>query len=107
MRLTRRDFIKTSVATTGLLLAGCATQPAAPVTSAMALRKAKPAGPANGEWVATACQGCTQWCAIQIFVQEGRAVAVIAGDAISKLERYGIPAGVGGALALLLLAAAD
>ena len=34
-------------------------------------------------------------------------VAVIAGDAVSKLERYGIPAGVGGALALLLLAAAD
>ena len=34
-------------------------------------------------------------------------VEVIAGDAISKLERYGIPAGIGGALALLLLAAAD
>ena len=34
-------------------------------------------------------------------------VEVIAGDAVSKLERYGIPAGIGGALALLLLAAAD
>ena len=34
-------------------------------------------------------------------------VAVIAGDAVSKIERYGIPAGVGGALGLLLLAAAD
>ena len=34
-------------------------------------------------------------------------VEVIAGDAVSKLERYGIPAGVGGALALLLIAAAD
>ena len=34
-------------------------------------------------------------------------VEVIAGDAVSKLERYGIPAGIGGSLALLLLAAAD
>ena len=34
-------------------------------------------------------------------------VEVIAGDAISKLERYGIPAGVGTALAALLIAAAD
>ena len=34
-------------------------------------------------------------------------VEVIAGDAVSKLERYGIPAGIGTALALLFLAAAD
>ena len=35
------------------------------------------------------------------------AVEIIAGDAVSKLERYGIPAGMGTALALLFLAAAD
>lgn len=34
-------------------------------------------------------------------------VEIIAGDAVSKLERYGIPAGIGTALALLFLAAAD
>jgi len=34
-------------------------------------------------------------------------VAVIAGESVSRLERYGIPAGVGGGLALLMLAAAD
>ena len=34
-------------------------------------------------------------------------VEVIAGDAVSKMERYGIPAGIGAALALLALAAAD
>jgi hypothetical protein len=34
-------------------------------------------------------------------------VEVIAGDAVSKLERYGVPAGIGGLLALLLFAAAD
>ena len=34
-------------------------------------------------------------------------VAVIAGDSVSRLERYGIPAGVGGAIAFLMLATAD
>jgi hypothetical protein len=34
-------------------------------------------------------------------------VEVIAGDAVSRWERYGIPAGVGGLIALLLAAAAD
>ena len=81
MRLTRRDFIKGSVATAGLLVAGCATQQ--PTTNAMAIRKAKPAGPAMGEWVSTACQGCTQWCAIQIFAENGRAVRV-RGNPLSK-----------------------
>ena len=34
-------------------------------------------------------------------------VEVIAGESISKIERYGLPAGVGGALALLVAAAVD
>ena len=34
-------------------------------------------------------------------------VEVIAGDAVSKLERYGIPAGIGAIIALLFAAAAD
>src|SRR5512145_1929636 len=69
MKLTRREFIKASAATAAMLAAGCATQPQ---TSAMAVRKAKAAGPARGDWVASTCQGCTQWCAIQIFVQGAR-----------------------------------
>jgi anaerobic selenocysteine-containing dehydrogenase len=81
MKLTRRDFIKASVTTGGLLMAGVSL--AQPASSAMARRKAKPAGPAKGEWVSTACQGCTQWCAIQIFVQNGRAVRV-RGNPLSK-----------------------
>jgi anaerobic selenocysteine-containing dehydrogenase len=77
MRLTRRAFIQASSATGALWLAGCTTAPTSyPVTSAMTVRKGKPAAPAAGEWVATTCQGCTQWCAIQIFVQDGRAVRV-------------------------------
>ena len=81
MKLTRREFLKVSVYTTGsLLVVGCAMQP---VTSAMEVRKARPAGPAKGEWVSTACQGCTQWCAIQIYVQNGRAVTV-RGNPLSR-----------------------
>jgi hypothetical protein len=34
-------------------------------------------------------------------------VELIAGDQISKLERFGVPAGIGAALALLIAAAAD
>ena len=34
-------------------------------------------------------------------------VEIIAGDAVSRWERYGIPAGIGTALALLFLAAAN
>jgi anaerobic selenocysteine-containing dehydrogenase len=82
MRLTRRNFIKASAATAGLLLAGCATT--GPVTSAMTVRAPKAAGPAPGEWIASTCQGCTQWCAIEIFVEPtGRAVRV-RGNQLSK-----------------------
>ena len=90
MKLTRREFIKVSVATVGMMVVGCATEP---VTNAMVVRKAKPAGPAKGEWVSTACQGCTQWCAIQIFVQDGRAVRV-RGNPLSKTNHgYVCPRG--------------
>jgi len=82
MKLTRRSFIQATVVAGGWLIAGQVPS-AFPATSAMALRKAKSAGPAKGEWVSTACQGCTQWCAIQIFVQNGRAVRV-RGNPLSK-----------------------
>ena len=91
MKLTRREFLKVSVVTAGsLMVVGCAIQP---VTSAMEVRKARAAGPAKGEWISTACQGCTQWCAIQIFVQNGRAVSV-RGNPLSKTNHgYVCPRG--------------
>ena len=90
MRLTRRAFIQTSAATAAMLAAGCATQPE---TSAMAVRKPKAAGPAKGDWVASTCQGCTQWCAIQIFVEDGRAVRV-RGNPLSQTNHgYCCPRG--------------
>ena len=81
MKLSRRAFIRASAAIGGFLVTGMPM--AQPVTNAMARRKARAAGPARGEWVSTACQGCTQWCAIQIFVQNGRAVRV-RGNPLSK-----------------------
>jgi anaerobic selenocysteine-containing dehydrogenase len=92
MRLNRREFIKASAASTGVLAVGCATTDV-PVTSAMALRKARAAAPAKGEWVSTACQGCTQWCAIQIFVEEGRAVRVRGNPASKTNHGYVCPRG--------------
>jgi anaerobic selenocysteine-containing dehydrogenase len=91
MRLTRRTFIQASAATAALLSAGCATTE--PVSAAMAPRKAKGGSAAKGDWVATCCQGCTQWCAIQILVQDGRAVKV-RGNPLSKTNHgYCCPRG--------------
>ena len=81
MKLTRRGFLKASAAASGWLAAGVPL--AQPASGALTVRKAKPARPGAGEWVSTACQGCTQWCAIQIYVQEGRAVRV-RGNPLSK-----------------------
>ncbi|HPE01333.1 MAG TPA: molybdopterin-dependent oxidoreductase [Burkholderiaceae bacterium] len=91
MRLTRRAFIQTSAATAALLGAGCATTE--PLSAAMAPRQPKAAGPAKGEWIASTCQGCTQWCAIQVFAENGRAVRV-RGNPLSKTNHgYVCPRG--------------
>lgn len=96
MRLNRRAFIQASSAASGLWLLGCASTPpqvSFPISSAMQVRRAKPAVAAAGEWVASTCQGCTQWCAIQIFVQDGRAVRV-RGNPLSKTNHgYVCPRG--------------
>ncbi|MFZ5558405.1 MAG: molybdopterin-dependent oxidoreductase [Pseudomonadota bacterium] len=93
MKLTRRAFLQASATSAGLIAAGCATQPESPETSAMALRKPKSAAPAKGEWKASTCQGCTQWCAIQVFVQDGRATKV-RGNPLSKTNHgYVCPRG--------------
>lgn len=84
MRLTRRTFIMASGVSAGWAITGCAVlAPRQPLHSALVPYKAKPSSPAQGEWVASACQGCTQWCAIEIFTQEGRAVRV-RGNQLSK-----------------------
>jgi anaerobic selenocysteine-containing dehydrogenase len=94
MRLSRRTFIMAAGVSAGLLVTGCGTAVLRqPVHSALVPRKAKPCSPATGNWVATTCQGCTQWCAIQIFVQDGRATRV-RGNPLSKTNHgYVCPRG--------------
>ena len=57
MRLTRREFIQASVASAGGAGRRMRDAAGAPVTSAMAVRKAKAAGPAKGDWVSTDLPG--------------------------------------------------
>lgn len=84
MKLSRRTFIMASGVSAGLLLTGCTSAVLRqPMHSALIPRKTKPCSPAAGDWVASTCQGCTQWCAIQIFVQDGRATRV-RGNPLSK-----------------------
>ncbi|SHH27460.1 arsenate respiratory reductase molybdopterin-containing subunit ArrA [Ferrimonas marina] len=39
----------------------------------------------TGEWIATTCQGCTSWCAKQVYVMDGRAIKV-RGNPHSKVH---------------------
>ena len=92
MKLTRRTFLQVSAGSSGLLLSGLPLR-AQPVTNALVIRKALPASPAAGEWVSSSCQGCTQWCAIQIFVESGRAVRVRGNPASKTNGGYCCPRG--------------
>lgn len=70
MRLDRRSFlIAVGAAGAGSV---CPSVLAANTVS----RKPKACGPAEGVWIPTACQGCTQYCAIEVFNQNGRATRV-------------------------------
>jgi anaerobic selenocysteine-containing dehydrogenase len=89
MRLTRREFIQASAASAAWTLgssawaAGQAKAKPMSFKSALVPRKARPSTPAKGEWVASTCQGCTQWCAIQLYVSGGR-MTKVRGNQISK-----------------------
>ena len=85
MKLNRREFIMGSAATISLLMVegAFAAAPRKPKSSAIKVRKAGAASPSKGAWVPTTCQGCTAWCAVEIFVQDNRAVKV-RGNQLSK-----------------------
>ncbi len=84
MKLNRREFILGSAATIGLLVVeGAFAAPRKPKSSAIKVRKAGAASPSKGAWLPTTCQGCTAWCAVEVFVQNDRAVKV-RGNQLSK-----------------------
>lgn len=81
MKITRRDFIKAGIA------AGTMAAVNGPILNSLvfAQRTAGGGQAPQGEWIPSTCQGCTQWCPIEIFVQNGRAVKV-RGNQLSKVN---------------------
>jgi anaerobic selenocysteine-containing dehydrogenase len=80
MQIKRRDFLKVSAA------AGAAAAIGGLKLNALAAGKEQEkaiGGTGPGEWIASTCQGCTAWCPVEFFVQEGRAVKV-RGNQLSK-----------------------
>ena len=90
MQIKRREFLKATLA------AGAATAFGGPVLNAFANgadHKIGTGSTAAGKWMPSTCEGCTTWCAIEIFVQDGRAVKV-RGNQRSKIEpRSCVPRG--------------
>jgi len=83
MKLNRRDFIKSSVATGGLIATSAMAPEAMAETPPADGPAPQPASPGEGTWMPTVCQGCTSWCAAEAFVQDGRVVKV-RGHHLSK-----------------------
>ena len=79
--MTRKNLVK------GAAMAGAAIAVSSvfgPVLRAFA--KARGSGPTeSGEWKPTTCQGCTSWCAIEAYVEDGRVVKV-RGNPNSKVN---------------------
>lgn len=88
MQIKRRDFLKASAAI------GVATAVAGPSLNALAKSHEQSSmGTDEGKWIPSTCQGCTQWCPVEFFVQKGRAVKV-RGNQRSKVNNgYCCPRG--------------
>lgn len=84
-KLTRGSFVKEVAATGGILAAGAAFVPALGTLAGVGGPRRAAAAKKKGEWRATTCQGCTSWCAVQVYVEDGRAVK-IRGNPHSKVN---------------------
>jgi anaerobic selenocysteine-containing dehydrogenase len=78
MKIRRREFLKMTVA------AGAVAAVGVPRLNAFAdTPPIKAVGAPKAEWIPSTCQGCTAWCPVEFFVQEGRVVKV-RGNQLSK-----------------------
>lgn len=78
MEIKRRDFLKLTAA------AGAVATIGLPKLNAFASHHIPAAGePLKGEWIPSTCQGCTAWCPVEFFVQEGR-ICKVRGNQLSK-----------------------
>ncbi|MEK6671933.1 MAG: molybdopterin-dependent oxidoreductase [Nitrospirota bacterium] len=91
MEIKRRDFLKAGAATGAAVALGSGLR-----LNAFAAAKDKEAVSGStdaGKWIPSTCQGCTQWCPVEFFVQNGRAVKV-RGNQLSKVNNgYCCPRG--------------
>jgi anaerobic selenocysteine-containing dehydrogenase len=76
MKINRRDFLKASLA------AGVIVTLDGPLFNALAFAAAE-GGAKPGNWMPSTCQGCTAWCPVEFFVQNGR-IAKVRGNQLSK-----------------------
>jgi len=82
MLIKRRDFLKVSAAAGAVAaLGGLKLNAFAADKNQEQVSGATDAG----KWIPTTCQGCTQWCPAECFVQNGRAVKV-RGNQLSKVN---------------------
>ncbi|MHB8880577.1 MAG: molybdopterin-dependent oxidoreductase [Thermodesulfovibrionales bacterium] len=90
MKIKRRDFLKASA------VAGAVVALTGPSLNAFAAGKAdekRIGGTDPGKWIASTCQGCTSWCPVEIFVQNGRAVKVKGNQYSKQNDGYVCPRG--------------
>ncbi len=76
MKINRRDFLKASLA------AGVIVTLDGPLFNALTFAAAE-GGVKPGNWMPSTCQGCTAWCPVEFFVQDGR-IAKVRGNQLSK-----------------------
>ena len=86
MNINRRDFLKVSLA------AGVIITLDGPLFNALTFAAAE-GGAKPGTWMPSTCQGCTAWCPVEFFVQDGR-LAKVRGNQLSKANNgYCCPRG--------------
>ncbi len=81
LRLSRRSFIKASAATGAAVASGFGV----PLELRALAASVEAQGKEQGQWLPATCQGCTSWCAKQVYVIDGRAIKV-RGNPHSKVN---------------------
>ena len=90
MEIKRRDFLKAGMAAGATIALNGFT------LNAFANGKDQKIGVGGtepGQWTPSTCQGCTQWCPVEFFVQSGRAVKVRGNQLCKANNGYVCPRG--------------
>jgi anaerobic selenocysteine-containing dehydrogenase len=86
MRINRREFIMAGLA------AGTLAALDGPLFNSLAFAE-KTSATASGKWIPSTCQGCTAWCPVEFFVQDGRAAKVRGNQLCKANSGYVCPRG--------------